>query len=196
MSWRALKKTVFDLRALDEPVPPDTALLLQRAGVPGFRQAVRRVNGELDRARRYQRALAVTIFAHDDSRDPSVAADDGLVEIPPLVPCDHALFPAILAALLRETTRETDIVTCTAAQPRSIVVMPETGAAEALQAVKRLRELCVARLKCPMRVGFAIFPEHGLTLEELLRYAGEDAARCVREEAFVRSMPSIQGISA
>ena len=59
MAWYSLKRTFFDLRALEEPVPSEAALLLQGADVPGYRQAMRRICGELDRARRYRRALAL-----------------------------------------------------------------------------------------------------------------------------------------
>ena len=193
MAWYSLKRTFFDLRALEEPVPPEAALLLQGADVPAYRQAMRRIGGELDRARRYRRALAITIFGYDNSHDPSVVDDVGLAGGAEAIPGEHALFPVILAALLREVTRETDIVTCAGAQARSIVVMPETGVAEAGQAVNRLRELCAARLKVPIRAGLAVFPQHGLTLEELLRYAGEDARRCVRDASLI---PSIQSLTA
>jgi hypothetical protein len=192
MAWYSLKRTFFDLRALEEPVPPEAALLLQSADVAGYRPAMRRICGELDRARRYRRALAITIFGYDNAHDRSVA-DDGLAGIVESIPGEHALFPVILAVLLREVTRETDIVTCAGSQARSIVVMPETGVAEAGQAVNRLRELCAARLKVPIRAGFAVFPQHGLTLEELLRYAGEDAKRCVRDASLI---PSIESLSA
>lgn len=186
LSWLSYRKPDLDLQTLDTRVPLDVARVLQHSGVPPFRQALTQLNHELERARRYQRSLAVTLFGYDDVAEREVVHDEGAQPGPALLPGEHALFPAVLASVLRDSTREADIVTCTATLGRAIVIMPETGVPEAMQAVNRLRELASVRLGCAVRGGFAVFPDQGLTSEELIRLASEDARRCVRTDRLVR----------
>jgi hypothetical protein len=189
LSWLSSRKPDLDLQTLDTKVPLDVARVLQHSGVPSFRQALRQVNHELERARRYQRPLAVTLFGYDNSTTERELARDTTRAA--ALPGEHALFPAVLASVLRESTRETDIVTCTSTLARAIVVMPETGMAEAMQAVNRLRDIGSAKLACPVRGGFAVFPDQGLTTEELIRLATEDARRSVRP---TRLVPFAEGV--
>lgn len=152
----------------------DISHVLARAGVPGFRHALPLLTAEFERARRYQHALSIVLFgAHDfpdgpgaDGRRPAAAAKR----------TPSGLFPALLASILRESTRGTDIVTYAASLGRCIIAMPETDRPQAEMAVRRLRELAMQRLLSPVSASVAVFPSDGLVLEDLIRRAAEAPA--------------------
>jgi hypothetical protein len=77
----------------------------------------------------------------------------------------------VRASLLRESTREIDIVTYAAMLARCLVLMPETDRPAAERAVRRLQTLACQRLLTPVSACVAVFPVDGLVLEELLRLA-------------------------
>lgn len=167
----------------------DVSFFLAGAGVPTFRQSLPRISAELDRARRYQRVLAIALFSVDRLLAPGVstfsaAAGNGadrswLRHTDAALAGSDGLLPVLLACLLRENMRETDIVTYASAQLRCLVAMPEVNAAQARQAVSRVHDLAASRFTSPVRAGISVFPQHGLTLEELIRCAEEGAQRAV-----------------
>lgn len=183
-TWFALKKSTPDVHRRDPRSFLDISHVLARAGVPGFRQALPRLAAEFGRARRYQHALTIALFGTDGFApaggvDPLATAGNGAngasaasAQIAP-----PGLLPAVLASVLRESTREEDVVTYAASLGRCIVAMPETDGAQAQQAVSRLRELGIRRLLCPVHASLAAFPQDGLTLEELIRQAEQEAVR-------------------
>ena len=198
MFWFSAKKAPLTLQSLHARAPQDVLTVLARAGVPGFREAVPLITTELTRARRYGRSLTVALFGIDgDGRLPSVAGPqngtghgaghgngNGNGDVRPHGsgngsarphPLDGgtppALYPAILAALLREISRDIDIVTYAAALGSTVVVFPEVGQDEARLAVSRLTDWCGTHLQLSVRAEGAVFPQDGLTLEELLRVA-------------------------
>jgi hypothetical protein len=167
----------LNLQTIDDRLAPEFASVLAGAGVPGFRQALPRLTAEFDRARRHEHALAVALFCADcDLAHAARSGGDGSAgtEIPLLPPEGHGLFPAVLATVLRECTRETDIVTHSAGLGCCILAMPETDDTQARAAEKRLRDIGARRLRFPVRATIATFPKDGWTLEELIRVAEEE----------------------
>ncbi len=162
-TWWVQKTFNVTLQAMDARVPREFHAVLAASGVPGFREALPRLSAEFDRARRYQHQLTVTSFEEDGVVPIAVPVEYALT------PESHGLIPAVLAAILREDTRATDVVTYAAALGRCLVAMPETSKAHGQLAVKRLRQLGARRLMFPVRASLATFPEDGLTLEELIR---------------------------
>jgi hypothetical protein len=102
--------------------------------------------------------------------------------------------PVMLAALLRDATRETDIVIYAAARARCIVVMPETGGSEAREGLVRLQGLSASRMALPVRVSLAVFPDDGWTLEELVRRA-EEEDKAVARTPHVALDPAAAGVA-
>ncbi len=181
LTWLTTKRSTLDVQTLDSWLPREFQDLLANLGVPGFRQALPKMVAELHRARRYQHALTVALFGSDEPAKAGAAAAEAhrISEATALhaFASDggaHGLYPAILASVLREDTRETDIVAYTAALGRCLVAMPETDASQAQLAVTRLRELGLRRLKIPVHVSLAAFPRDGCTLDELIRVAKEE----------------------
>jgi hypothetical protein len=170
VSWFFPKKAPLELQKIDARVPQTTAAILAGAGVPRFREALPGLLAELARARRYGRSLTIVLFTADAADGTNASGAE---------PAEHAarsaLNAAVLAALLRETMRDIDIVTYASALGRCVVGMPEVGRDEALLAVSRLRDLCATRLALPVRADVAVFPHDGLTLEELIRVASAKA---------------------
>lgn len=189
-TWLNMKTSTLtlNLQTMDSRLPREFQSLLAGSGVPAFRQALPRLAAEFDRARRYQHALTIALFGEEGvlASGASTAGHNGgngawATQAHTLPPDGHGLFPAVLASVLREGTREADIVTYSAALGRCIVAMPETDSAQAHKAVNRLRELGARRLMFPVRASIATFPENGWTLEELIRQVGQDAPRAAEE---------------
>jgi hypothetical protein len=164
-TWWAQKASNVTLQAIDAPMSREFHAVLAASGVPGFREALPRLSAEFDRARRYQHQLTVTAFEEDGVVPPG--------EVPAeytQTPGTYGLIPAVLASVLRESTRATDVVTYAVALGCCLVAMPETSKAQGHLAVKRLRQLGARRLMFPVRASLATFPEDGLTLEELIKH--------------------------
>lgn len=192
MRWLFSRRPALDLPALDGGVARHAAVVLAAAGVPRFRDALPRMVLELERARRYGRPLSVALVgpesahAHEGNGGSSPVSHNGHSGSAP--PTSGPLFAALLGSLLRELMRETDIVAYAAALDRCVIVMPEMGEEESRLAVRRLRELCAARLGVPIRTQVAAFPHDGLTLEELLKLA-EARSRVLEPARTLQSAP-------
>jgi hypothetical protein len=184
-----MKRSSPALETLDARIPPEVSLFLKRTGVLSLRQALPRVATEFGRARRHARAVSLAVFSEGPPpAPPSSGSGTGIAPAAapePDAPRSPGLEPAVLASVLREVTRDTDIVIYATALRRSLVVMPETSAAAAQQAVGRLQALCARRLHGTMCAGLAVFPDDGWTFEELVRQAEHNASRGVTASADV-----------
>lgn len=168
----------IDLQQMDVTLTREMSATLARAGVATFRQALPRLRAELDRARRYNRPLTMALIG--DARVSAgwpqapvlyeVNARRATGSVAPLAP-GSPLIPAVIATLLREMTREVDIVTYAATLGRCLVAMPEATEAQGRQAMTRVGEMCARRLMVPVQARLASFPQDGWTLEELIRRA-------------------------
>ncbi len=170
----------IDLQQMDVTLTREMSATLARAGVATFRQALPRLRAELDRARRYNRPLTMALIC--DARvpagpqqtstlyDASARRVSGATHMAPLAP-GSPLIPAVIASLLREMTRDVDIVTYAPTLGRCMVAMPEATEAQGRQAMTRVGEMCARRLMVPVQARLASFPRDGWTLEELVRRA-------------------------
>ncbi len=133
---------------------------------------------EIDRARRYQRALTVARFG-GPLRMPHLGETRRFVHTPGGRHGDRmsldepGTLVRAIADVLLGTVRQCDVVAADPDQGHCLVVMPETDDEKATQAVQRLHEACLAHVMLPLHVGVATFPRDGLTLEELVRHASE-----------------------
>jgi hypothetical protein len=170
--WPFSKRSTLDVRALERRLPRHVAAVLTAAGVPRFREALPRMVMELERARRYGRPLTIALHAVAPTTAAGNGAGGGHGDHAGVAQSDFAaadpFSTALLGSMLRELVREIDIVAYSAALSRCTVVMPEIGQPEARLATRRLRDMCSARLAMPIRAEVAVFPEDGVTLEELI----------------------------
>jgi hypothetical protein len=155
-------------------------VILSEAGVPRLQKALPLINGELQRARRYGRTMTIALLWGESGAAGEASVEHGTAH----PPHSHAsVVPALIAALLRETMREIDIVTYASGIDRCVVVMPESGDEEARLAFARLRRMCSDRLEMPVHATLAVFPADGLTLGELIRAADENGRPAVLQPA-------------
>lgn len=178
------KIPILGLQRTNWQLARDVSPILEAEAIPTLRQALPRLSGELERARRYRRPLSIVILSHDDGSGASgvspaahmggngASGQNGpsLSQID--VPESH--ISARLAFILRKALRESDIVMHAATQGCCVVGMPEVDGIDARKAVDRLNDLCFGKPLLPLRAGIAVFPQDGWTLEELLRRAEED----------------------
>ena len=73
-----------------------------------------------------------------------------------------------LAALLRDTLRESDLVGFAAETQDFVAVLPEADAASAEQLAQRIHRLFVSRIGTGIQAGSAAYPATGLTLAALV----------------------------
>jgi hypothetical protein len=153
-SW--LKKNGIESEALTVAGP--LALALETGTLPTLHQALPRLGHEVARARRFERPFSIALIATDDPQAPS-------------------LITLMLAGLVRESLRDSDIVAYAPSLALCLVGLPEARHAGARTAMQRVQALCLERLMMPVRSGVAEFPIAGWTLEELIKQAELDAMR-------------------
>jgi hypothetical protein len=151
---------------LSDQLSKDVLHVLEASGVPTVRQALPRFSAELERARRYMRPLTIVVLG-PASADDEMPSQNELLQPAGL----FSLLSALVASAVREALRETDIVSYAVTRTRCVIGMPEVDLDDARLAVERLQRLCAERHLPALRVGIALFPKHGWTLEELLRHA-------------------------
>ena len=145
------------------------------AGVRELGDVLPRIAAEFERARRYERSVTVAVFTvaprGGNLADTfSISGSDGRAA------GDRAPSGGHLCPVVREAVRETDLVVCDPAARRCVVVMPEIGAEEGRRAVSRMRELCAARLRCPVLGDLAVFPRDGWMFPDLVEIAQRQAS--------------------
>lgn len=151
------------------------ALVQKTANLPAYRASLPELAAELARARRYHRPLAVVVLELER---------EGLVE-----PFSHLvsgngngidrkvlthttqIVSFVLASVLRDTLRESDIATFLPATGRHVLLLAESGMEEARNTVHRLNDLFYRRMAARFRAGIAQFPADGLTLDKLVAQA-------------------------
>ena len=144
---------------------------LQLPDVPAYRQVSPQLAAELRRARRYEHHFAAVVLSPHAMVGRSARPRPGLAAFPSLSIAPATVPPTIyflLGSYLRNTLRETDILTAAPEALSYAVFLAETDRACAEQAVARLREGFHACAGVELRSGVAEFPDDGLTIEDLL----------------------------
>ena len=131
----------------------------------GAHQRLAQASVELDRARRYQRDLAVLVIRANAARSGAWAGTASLGE----APHPHGLVQQALGQI-DSAVRQCDVVVRHPRLGCTVVVMPETGAEAARQAQSRLAGI-VDPLHRALEIGLAVFPRDGWTLEDLVARA-------------------------
>lgn len=126
--------------------------------LPSLSQALPRLAHEVGRARRYERPYSIALVGTEDAHVPS-------------------LITLLMAAVVRESVREHDIVAYAPSLALCVIGMPETRQASARTAMARVQRVCFDRLLMAVRTGIAQFPVAGWTLEELIKQAEVDAMK-------------------
>lgn len=147
--------------------------------IPPYRSMIPVLAAELRRARRYKHPTTVLalIPEHEGQRLSVVSAGDAHLHdrFPTGQPIPFLFF--LLGSLLRDTMRESDILTYAAHEHLYIGFLPEATEAEARQAIDRFDAVFHARTHIRLRAGLAEFPRDGFTIEDLFDYARNDC-RC------------------
>jgi GGDEF domain-containing protein len=146
------------------------ALASEATGVPLVHRARLQLDGELARARRYQRPLTVGVV--------SLEADEPMGQAPHVFAAQPAFF--LVGAVLRDAVRGSDLVTYDAPHDQYVILFTESTRLQTLQAAHRLQALVYTRTRLGMRIGLAEFPADGLTLEDLITMACSEAAKEAR----------------
>ena len=178
----------FDDERRERPfaIPRDMITALQAGDVPTtLRQSIPRLSLELERARRHARPLSVAILSVllvptegvRDSR-PKGSGDREAFQDPSssCSAAPHLLMSALLAPSLRDVLRQVDVVTYTPSEAQVLVLLPETTAIGARQAMQRVQRQPSIQILSPLRIGIAVFPEDGRTLEDILARADQNWA--------------------
>lgn len=148
--------------------------------ISAFRQSVPALTAEMARARRYKRPLAVVMLGlADDSLPEHVyrlvgenGNDNGAGK--QILSRTTQLVSFVLGFILRDTLRESDIATYSAADDRYILLLVESTRSQAQETVQRLNQLFYQRVYAHLRAGIAEFPDDGLTLDELVTGAQQE----------------------
>jgi hypothetical protein len=167
------------------------------AGIPPLQQAQPDIEREIRRSRRYERPLSMLLMlATSSNRSPdsvsgrlsssrraAPALGNGTrSDLPLAVPLDgsgssampvvpaYAAESGLLAFLLRETLRETDLVTYITETQEFMAVLPECDDEAARQTAQRIARLLGLRSagRLAAAAAAAAYPRDGLTLDDLI----------------------------
>jgi hypothetical protein len=137
--------------------------------IPRYKRSLHRLTAELERARRYGNALTLTVLSVDQEQLKQKKRN--LLAVTENAEIASYFFYSLISSLLRDNLRACDFLTYDVTNDYYVILMPETSATLAEQAVIRLNELIVNRIKVPLRIGVAEFPNDGLTIEDLVNHA-------------------------
>jgi len=165
-------------RQNSEDVFARAASQMQRTtDISAFRQSIPALTAEMTRARRYKRPLAVVMLGLENDSLPEHVyrlvgengSDNGAGK--QIISRTTQLVSFVLGFILRDTLRESDIATYSAADDRYILLLAESTRAQAQETVQRLNRLFHQRVYAYLRAGVAEFPHDGLTLDDLVKGA-------------------------
>jgi hypothetical protein len=151
-------------------------LSIQAAGVPTYRQTIPAIAAELRRCRRYERPLTVLAVSLGAANVP-LTGETGANGVDPAAAqvalhsgVDCLVF-LLLGTLLRDVTRESDLVTYAAEEHVYALFLAEASGEAAVKAARRLARALHERAGVRIRAGIAEFPGHGLTVDALFDHA-------------------------
>ena len=153
--------------------------------VPTYRVAHPQIVFELRRARRYEHPLAVVLLTLRALPRPGVGAGGSA---PPAAAVTPAMY-GLLGAYLRNSLRETDILTGLPESLAFATVLPCVDRAGAEHAVERFREGFRECAGFDLRAGLASYPDDGLTIEDVLEQAWESWRQAVVPEITLTPEP-------
>lgn len=147
-------------------------LALVAAQIPTLRNNMPAASAELRRARRYERSMSVLVLGMNRESLGDSASAPGGDPVGSLSRFECAAL-VTLGWLLRDTIRESDLVSYDAEHHLYTLVLPELGAEEAEGTAARLKEAFLSRASVALCAGIAEFPADGITLEDLFARARE-----------------------
>ncbi|MGH7493006.1 MAG: hypothetical protein ACREOO_11495 [bacterium] len=136
------------------------------AAIPRYRRSLHRLTAELERARRYHRALAVTVLTVDLERHKQ--KKHNLISLAGDTEIASQFFFSLLSSLLRDNVRGSDLVTYDVTNDYYVLLFPESTATSTEQTLRRLQDLVMERSKVMLRYGVAEYPKDGLIIQDLV----------------------------
>jgi GGDEF domain-containing protein len=145
--------------------------------IQSVRTAMPRIQEEMTRARRYDRALSLAVLEIQNEelvRQIRILISGAGLSL--LVAQRQAsrvarIVFALIGCVLRDAIRETDVAAYDPASDRYVLLLPETTKAEAQQLVERIQDMLSSRTAAESRAGVAQFAIDGLTFEAVLNAA-------------------------
>lgn len=147
--------------------------------IPRYRRALHRLTAELERARRYGNSLTIAVLSVD--ADQQRQRKRSFITLADNAEIASHFFFSIISALLRDNLRNCDMLTYDVTNDYYVILMPETSASFADQAMARLNEIIAKRVKVSLRCGIAEFPTDGLTIDDLVNHAHARGHRTASE---------------
>jgi hypothetical protein len=149
----------------------DVRLALETAGIPSFWRTLHQSQAELRRCARYEHPLSLVVLGLSPDSLRRIAngqgADPRLSEgARQRFECTALL---MLGWMVRDGTRESDLITYVAQHHAYAVILPETDGAGAYAALRRVSEAFQWRASLQVQMGYSVFPQDGLTIEDLYK---------------------------
>ena len=146
--------------------------------IPSYRAVHDAFARELDRVRRYDRALAVLVLKLEDLRTaegsmdllPSNGSAPSGEQEALLRATRHVMFWNVGYAL-RDILRDSDVAACDVPNRRYVVLLPESGEDLANLAAQRIEQRIHEAIGVHVRKGIAVYRSDGLTVGDLVQAA-------------------------
>jgi hypothetical protein len=156
------------------PATAVSPLFVAAGGVPTFQELRPQLERELRRARRYERPLGLVVFALEpvygvrDGRGGGNGTDAAGAGGAAGTRYVAQLEFLHLALLLRDTLRESDIISYAPETREFLALLPEADQKATEQAAERVHRIIQPRLTSGVRANHASYPRDGLTLDDLV----------------------------
>ncbi len=164
-SWRQHRGRAVSRRTINA--------VLEAAAIPAYRQSLPELRKELSRVRRLQRPLTIVVIQLNGAFS---QGHKGLINVGSVNQSNQLdelqLVEFVLCgSIFRDALRETDITTYDGVKKKFVIVLPESTKKDAIQSVKRLKDVISKAIADHLSVGIAEFPEDGLIIEDLINRA-------------------------
>jgi hypothetical protein len=155
-----------------------------QGAIASYRRSLPQLRFALSRARRYQHPITLAVMSL--GREQLVQSIRNLAGGWTHANLASHFYFSFIGSLLRDNLRESDIVTYDAAADQYVLLLTETPAAEAKNAILRLNGLVFKHTAVYLRIGIAEFPVDGLIVEDLVTCA---QAKCNGQSISVDWLP-------
>lgn len=134
---------------------------------------------ELERARRYERGLSVSVLTVEpsDAVVNGTLDPDGTARVFTKASGPPQVVALLAAAGLRDMLRQSDVLCYQPTENRFVLALAESDAEEAEKALVRIRGIFRERLGLDVQAGISRFPDDALTLAGLMDSAASRGAR-------------------
>jgi len=156
--------------------------------VKRVQEAYEEIQAEIYRSRRFQRSLSIIVLEQDSEK---VQKNINQVVQDAQRAMMEQYTSVMIAKELATQLRRTDLLLENGKKGRLVILSPDTDLTETETLIHRLKSLTQSA-EFPLNFGAAVFPDHALTFEELLKHAEMNLRQRIDSQIDVHSLGEVE----